>query len=320
MMRRYTIIIVLLISLFSSAWAGTKLSPDKYHFLGGWGSVGYSTLLQQSYAKPAAGIQPALGLGYRLYYNGFTFTTGVEAQYGYMTNRIGRSDLTLSMIDTEGEPFTMHAIVQDTKDYMRTVNIAVPLAIGAEHKYFYIQAGAKFALNLYGTASTASSASTKADYERYIGFFENMPNHQLENGQQLVSEEYSMSLLPSLLLTCELGARVDQIVFERGADVAKHNYRMYLGLFAEYGLLNVHKDVSYGEALAYRQTEQGVKFFVVPAMLNDDLRSVQVNPLTVGVRFSVFFRLPEPKTCVICNEMARKQHNQHYNSRGRVAW
>lgn len=318
--RKRIISILLLLIGAISVGAATRLSPDRYHFLGGWGSLGYSGLLQKSYAKPAGGVQPALGLGYRLYYNGFTFTTGLEAQYNYMTNKIGRSDLSIRMIDTEGDPFTMHAIVKNTKDYMRTVNLAIPLAIGVEQKYFYMQVGAKFALNLYGSASTLSNASTKADYEEFIGMFEDMPNHQLKNGQELKSEKYSMKLNPSLLLSCEIGSRVDQIVLERGADVPRHNYRMYLGLFAEYGLLNVHQEVSYGEALSYQETKDGVKFFVIPAMLNDNLRSVKVNPLTVGVRFSVFFKLPEPKTCVICNEMKRKQNTQHYNANGRVSW
>lgn len=319
--RKLTSVLFICFALLQSVSAASKLSPDKHHFLGAWGAVGYSGLMQTTDVKPGIGVSPSLGLGYRFLYNGFVLQLGVEGQYHFMTNRLANINFSLPMLDTEGERFTMFAHIYNERDYMHAANIAIPLSVGFERKYLYFLAGAKFSLNLYGECYSKSKLETKGVYDRFIENFERMDNHQFYKNHGLESDRYTMSLNPSLNLQCEIGSRVDQIVFEKGADVPQHNYRMYLGLFAEYGLLNVHKNVSKGEQVAYRQTDsEGVQFYVIPAMVSDKFASAKVHPLMVGVRFSVFFAMPEPKTCVICNEMKRKQNTQHYNSHGRVAW
>ncbi|MBQ6776706.1 MAG: hypothetical protein IJP52_00100 [Paludibacteraceae bacterium] len=302
MRRRATIILCVLMTAIGSLSA-SKLFPDEYHFISLWGSAGYSTLLHNSSEiKAGPGFAPSIGVGYRYYHTGFIMQLGVEGQYALWTNKLNTSSLTMNMRDTEGDVFSMKASVNESKDRMHAINVNIPILFGYEYHRIYFLAGVGAGLNVWAQTSSHSSVTTMGDYERFIDPFVDMPNHGFTRGKSVDSKKYDVQMNLNLMLHAEIGARVDRFYKEKGADVPKHKYRMYVAAFADYGILNVHKNKDYGQALSYNETSEGLQFYVVPAMVSSQLYNKRVTPLTIGVKFTVLFELPKPKVCLMCRE------------------
>lgn len=285
--------LVLFLSLVQWTYSASKLLPDRCHFISVTTQVGYSTLLSSVDAvKSAPGVAPAIGLGYHLYADHLIMNVGVQGEFGYRTNKIGDSDLKLPMIDTEGEKFTMHARVTDCKDICQSLNLNIPLLFGCEYGRVYFMAGPMVGLNLWGRTSSRSAVNTSAIYDRFISEFSDMPNHQLYAGEPISSEPYDLSWNLNVAAHIEIGARVSKYYGEKGADIPSLRHRVYLSVFAEYGFLNIHKDKSVGSAMSYVETDEGLKFYVIPAMLSEQMLGAKVNPLTVGVKCTWLMEMP----------------------------
>lgn len=319
---RQVIIAILLVFVSGVSQARSTYNPDQSHFISLWGEMGVSTLLNNTdVVKAKGGFSPAIGVGYRFYSDKFIMQLGAEFAYMYHSNSLDNADIQLRMRDTEDDLFTLHAKVDKCKDITQTTHLQIPLLFGYERNKFYFLAGVNLGLNLTGTTSSASYLTTTATYDDLEGVWHDMENHYLYNNKQVSSQPYPVKWNFNVMGHVELGGRVDAFSSEKGADVEMHNYRMYLSAFAEYGILNVHQNSSVGSALDYAEVPgEGLKFFVVPALVSDQMTDSKVNPLTVGIKFTVAFALPEKKECVICNEMKRKQHTQHYDAGGHVSW
>lgn len=316
------IIAIMLGAVPVASMARATYNPDKQHFISIWGEMGVSTLLNNTdIIKAKGGFSPAIGLGYRFYSNRFIMQLGAEFAYMYHLNSLDNADIRLRMRDTEDDMFTLHAAVSKCKDITQTTHLQFPVLFGYERNKFYFLAGANLGLNLTGTTSSSSYLTTTAVYDDLEGVWHDMTNHFLYNNHQVNSQPYPIKWNFNVMGHVELGGRVDVFSSEKGADVEMHNYRMYLSAFAEYGILNVHQNSSVGSALDYAEVPgEGLQFFVVPALVSDQMTDARVNPLTIGIKFTVAFAMPEKKECVICNEMARKQEKQHYNKNGHVKW
>lgn len=275
------------------AFPASKLLPDRHHFISVTAQVGYSTLLSSVDAvKPAPGVAPAIGVGYHFYSDHLILDVGVQGEFGYRTNKIGDADLKLPMIDTEGEHFTMHARVTDCEDICQSVGLNIPVLLGCEYGRFYFMAGPMVGLNLWGKTLSRSAVTTSAVYDRFIAEFGNMPNHQLYAGEPILSEPYPLSWNLNVAGHVEIGARLGEYYGVKGADIPDLRQRVYLSVFAEYGFLNIHKDQTVGSAMSYTETGEGLKFYVIPAMLSDQMLNSRVNPLTVGIKCTWLIEMP----------------------------
>jgi len=305
-MRRLRYILFLLLScIIATSNAASRLFPDEHHFIAIWAHLGYPCLLTNyDQMKQDMSLAPAIGLGYRYFRNGFIIQTGLEGEFNYITNRINDSQLSIGMTDTEREAFTMHISATNGKDYMQFINCYVPLYVGYEYRHFYLLAGAEVGMNLYGTTYTTSTLSTKAEYERYLGWLEDMPNHDLRNNVPVSSTKYKLKLSsPSVQAHLEIGGRLDRFSTEKGADVVQKKYRLYLAAFADYGIMNIHQQESEGDLISFSQTSgEALQFNVTPAMLSSQMLNHQVHPLTIGIKFTCLFELPGKKICVMCRE------------------
>jgi len=296
-----------------AAMAGTKLNPDKLHFLTAYGQLGGSTLLNNSGSsvKPGIGVSPAVGVGYRLFYNEFLLQCGAEMQYAYWTNKLTDATTTLDMLDTEDQPFKMTARVHSGKDWVHNMSLVVPLLFGYEHYKFYFLLGPEFMYSFSSTTASQSLLNTSADYYgRYMDAFENMPNHQLYSGKTTSAEPQKLSLNYTILAHAEVGFRLGEVDRYKGANVYAKNYRLYLSLFADYGVLNIHTNTAKGPVVSYQETLEGLQFYVMPAMLSNEFLGAKVNPLTVGIKFTAAFELPESKTWMIYKSDATKQYQR----------
>ena len=126
------------------------------------GDAGYSALLHTiSGQKPAVGMNANIGVEYRLFHNNFLFSAGVEGMYELNANRLEDLDVSIPMIDTEGDLFDMHVLVGKSRDITHMVNLNIPLLMGGEWGRFYFLLGPKFSINLYGATSSSANPSAK---------------------------------------------------------------------------------------------------------------------------------------------------------------
>ncbi len=288
-----------------------QIKDSKKNFIYLTGAGGYASLLNEEMAIKNKGIAGGeIGVGYRLYYYHFLFSVGVEGRYSYYKVAPIDDKLNFRMSDSEGEPFTMNAIISNRQDVMHIADVQVPLQIGGEWGHWYGLIGAKLAFNVFGSARTVANVTTTATYDRFSEDFEQMPNHYLFEGQDVVSGKQPISFNPQLYGTFEVGYRIGKLYSGTGADVPYSKRRYYVGIFGELGFLNMHKENAQGDPVVSSvNPNAGIDFSVNPVYNSTAYSSAIVKNYMVGVKFTVLFELPKEAKCIICEE--RERRNRH---------
>jgi len=305
-MKKYIFIIVLLFGvLVPKGWSVNGFSLDAFHFVSVWGDIGYASLLNKSdMVKPWLGFSPSVGVGYRYVYKGFIVQVGIEGQYAYQTSRVDDWSTSLPMLDTEGDPFDLLLTMKKYRDVTQAVHLKLPVSVGYEYKKFYFMVGASAGMNVWTSAKASSKVDAKGQYADFIDPFEDMPNHQLQNNQDVKSSSYRVKWNnPSVNIHGEIGGRLDKFTSETGFDEYAHKYRIYLAAFFDYGLLNIHSNTSdYSIFRYYQNPGQPLSYEVMPMMMSKQMNNVAINPLVVGIKATVLLQLPGKSICVICKE------------------
>lgn len=308
-MKKLRVIILILLFVIQNSIAGGLYSRSNHHYVALWGNVGYAGLLSDaSSITPGFGVTPAIGIGYQFQHSHFLLHVGIEGQYAYYNNKLHTEPLEVSMIDTQGKPFMMRASVLKEHDVCNSFQLQLPLLFGYEQNRFYFLAGAKVGYSLFGKTSSYSELETSGDYQQYIGVFENMPNHQFTSFS-VESDPYNVTLLLNVMAHAEFGFRVDNPNAYRSSIKNKKSHpQCYLSLYADYGILNVHNDVSEGSVINYRETaSDGLQFYVTPALVSEQMKGCNVHPLSVGVKFTMLMELHGKPACVICKDDVKKR-------------
>ena len=108
----------------------------------------------------------------------------------------------------------------------------------------------------------------------------------------------------------EVGGRLGFITDAVGYDVPKRRTELRLAAFVDYGLLDIHRNrdlpglkplTNYIADEAYKSNS------MIDGLEMNDVMSTagfakSVNSLTVGIKFTFLFQLPEPGQCVICRD------------------
>lgn len=286
-------VLVCVVMCFQPVAAATKLTPEIYHFLGFWGAVGYEGwLFPKSEIRTMNTVSPQFGVGYRYMRNNFVLQTGLEGQYMRINHKVEDKTYTPRMHDADipNEEFTMHISLFDFTDVSQLVSLNIPLDFGYEKKRFYMMGGVKAGFLVYGNALNKATMTTLAGYDSYIGSFENLPNHGLST-TNLTSGKTPLRMKVNLMVHAEIGVRLDRIE-DTGFKVKPHNYRIYLGAFAEYGVLNTHYANSTTPMVAFDYS-RGVNATLTPFMLSSESAGAELHPLTAGIKLTMMFKLPE---------------------------
>ena len=91
---------------------------------------------------------------------------------------------------------------------------------------------------------------------------------------------------------------VPYFVFNRQFLDKKYNVRpekvtWFVSLYADYGVLNINSaPADAGETFYYKQTDEGVKYYVTPLLLSKPAYNEKFNNFTIGVKFTVLLQLP----------------------------
>lgn len=269
------------------------------HYISLWGAGEYAGM-NDSVTTPGLGGGAFVGVGYELQYKHLLFTVGLEGNYLYTRSTMEDFSADVPMRDTEGDDFIGKHSFSDFKNDCQAVNLNIPVMLGAQFGNIYFLAGVKPVVNIYGTSSASTNLTLTADYERYIGEFSNMDNHSLgsyylENKDQNIKFNFNANAV------FELGYLFDPISSETGYDVKVSKIKYRIGAFAEYGMLNIHSNVSKGPL--WQPVGGGSvapSYDLNPLYLADDAKGLKVHNFSVGIKFTVLFQMPEKKTCVIC--------------------
>lgn len=275
--------------------AFTRLTPETHHFVALHGDLGYSALLHTIPGqRAAAGVNANMGIDYRFFRNNFILSVGAEGMYELNSNNLKAVDMTVPMMDTEGDLFQMHVMMDKSRDRSHMVNLNIPLLIGGEWKRFYFLLGPKVSINMYGSTSSKAEYTTFGEYERYYDDFYEMPNHQFESGRKMSSSSIKMKWNFNILAHAEIGARIGHMYKHQMFRLNPDMIRMYVALYADFGVLNLHSasktDVG---TFGYRETDEGVQFYVQPLMLSNLASGAVFRNLNVGVKFTVAFELKQ---------------------------
>jgi len=277
-----------------NARAYTPLSPEVTNFVSLHGDAGYSSLLHTiSGQKPAVGMNANIGLDYRLLYNSFLFSVGVEGMYELNANLLDGLDRSLQMVDTEGDLFEMHVLVNKSRDLTHMVNVNVPLLFGGEWGRFYFLVGPKVSLNLYGSTSSSARVTTYGEYDKYYDDFYEMPNHQFVNDQYMSSESMPLKWNLNVMAHLEIGGRVNHMYKHKQFRLNPDKVRMFVAGYVDFGLLNIHSGSEGGNLFGYRETDHGVEFYIQPLLSSSLADNAVFRNMNIGVKYTIAFELPK---------------------------
>lgn len=212
------------------------------------------------------GIKPMVGFGYRLQYGHFLFDAGADVAYRYVNDKY-LPIKTTNKVDF-GEPYLWDVTAEHNNRHLHCQHLSVglPVAIGFTAGYVYGTIGAKLGVNM-----------ANRDGLTYL-YTEVRDNVMIANPIVYYRDDargYGVEdpLGVDVLLTAELGARLDKIYGNRG--YRKHNdpRHHYLALFAEVGV--------YGTGIA--------------------LEHVERMPFTVGVKYTLEIDTKEKYPCMTCD-------------------
>lgn len=298
-------IVILLITVLTPLLSAPVWAQNR-QYIGVWGQLGEASLLPSESTLPTAlGVGGGLGFNYELRAGKhFLLDFGLGANCAHsIFSTDNREEILYDMVDTENWKFDYTYKMTERKDAYTNLSVQVPLMLGAHFHRFYFLAGAKFDMSVYVPTTVKMNISTEGVYHQFIDPMTGMPEHFFYSD---VPYKHSgkVTFRPNVMASAEIGWRLGPIYTGTGADIPKQRTQYRLGLFADYGLLDVHR-------------AQTLPMLQIPSAINtddptggviaNDCLSViaaagKVNNLMVGVKFSVYFQLPEKKACVICHE------------------
>lgn len=300
MTKNMAIILAVVASLSTTtAWANTK------HSLGLWAEGAASAFLDNmEQTKNAIGGGGAVGFGYELQHKRFLMDIGVEFQYAStFTNLNPVMEGPINMIDDdpmntpELRRYNGYFNFVERQDISNIGTVNIPVLFGGKFNKFYFLVGAKVGLNLMTASHVKATTEHTGEYLAFIDPFQNMPNHYFRM-DEITSKSNPATFFGLLDVkgSLELGWAI-------GDPKKITNYR--LGVFADYGILNVNTGVKNntfvtiptGDDLQFQQVFEAIQNSTNHIYSTGLAQGKNVNTLFTGMKFTVWFRLPSRTDC-----------------------
>ena len=292
-MHRRLLAILCCVTLVLAVSAQTK----HYVYIAAAGETAF-LLDNNNLAKPKLGGGGNFGFGYELKHNRLLFHAGAEGEYVRYRSGVTDIETDYEGLDTQGLPFIWQHNFHNRIDQADVLNVNIPLQLGGFFNGVYFLVGPKLSLNLLGSSQGVAKVDAAGKYEGLLGPFQNMPNHSFYEDRSLAAPKHDVSFNFGVRIAAEVGYTFPH------TDNQPRWLQYRLGAYAEYGLLNIHKNNILGELVGYRNVDEypGVDFDLVYVYSSTESRDIRLNDLTVRVRFTLLFRMPSKKICVICND------------------
>lgn len=273
-----------------------------------YGGGGYSALLHSidGTSVPGGGAG-MLGFGYFMKHKShFNFRAGLEMMYLNSSTLFDpmnyNGDYLYSDAVLNSHKMLYNMDLTDYKEQQNRFSLNIPVMFGAEFNSVYFLVGAKAELGLMNNYSMKSNVTTMLQDPMLIDELGNMPTHDL--GTFPLENKGSMKLGFDLTASLELGVCLDDWMpanmKEIGEGVTRRQLSYRLGLFADYGLLNINANTTTDILLnSDNMSVEGDKI-TLPAKDIAQLKprtvfntkmaeDKSVNSFVIGAKFSVLF-------------------------------
>ena len=277
-MRKTTIIILTLIACMH-----TYAQQSQSHWIGVAPTMFTTLQIDDSHITSSKlGAGAGLGMTYEFQMNNFVLAFGAEATYNYY--HVGLADVYLSyeMIDTKGTPFQYKGAIEKRRDISHTLDVRIPVMVGLEFKYIYMMTGIKLHVNVAGSNQSIARLTTSGKYDMFYDEITNVPSHGFIDNQFVKTNsdfKYGLDVRP----TIELG-----VVISKGRYNNHYNNKYHLGVYAEYGLINVLPSDRTAELMMpdvsqYLQVDMN-HVYITPNVS-------QLHHFQLGIRFKTYFKI-----------------------------
>lgn len=286
MKRIYALLALLSLTAAGLRAANTLEADTRRHRLSVTGKGGLGTMIHHvENAKYRAGAGGSVGLNYDFYFLPYMgIGSGVEFSFLHSSYRVGARSYSMPAQDNDamagGEAFTFLVSMQNEETSQRVTCLNIPLMLRFRVKWFSIGVGAKAGFPLAGRYDRfVGNLKTSGQYEKFPEPLEDMPEHGFVNGQAVYGSG-------SLRLRTDWAVSVDFGITLRpeGAGKGKGGRIPFLeaGLFADYGLRNIHKaDREATYPITYDRAVSGC------LRHHGGLGTASLHSLAVGVRLAV---------------------------------
>lgn len=222
-----------------------------------WVGAGWSEPISKS-----NGWSPALGLGYRYMYKALVLDAGVGLEYRVRNNQpYDILDVKAEDVDDTGEPYMGTHFWTNRHTTLQNVGIHIPLMVGFEVKRFYMLAGIKANIDLWGSTYENGEYTMTGKYTRFMDEWE-IDAHQLKSNASYETNAVGVGIGCNIRACGEVGYCVYS--GEKSKFNTKAAPRYNIGAFVEYSFVGTEK---------------------------------QYLPLLAGVRLTVLFPISEGKKC-----------------------
>lgn len=271
-----------------------KGKNDNEHYFATSLSGGYSLFVNGSkdvVLKGFVGSAATVGYEFRKPSKHVWFSMAAECQM--LTSSIGLSYPIFDrwINDSEGRLAMYHYDMIESKDRQNTWSVSVPIMIGYFTKGFYVGAGPKLGYFFDGHAKNDLDYKTHATYDRYIDEYEDMPNHYYTyNSVNSGREKMKFSSI-SFALCVEAGYEVmhkedsRKIYWKNKYRRFDFIYRLKLGLYAEYGFLDINGNAASGTVNTYDATNP-FRLIVKPFYTTESPSDRALRPFYAGVKLT----------------------------------
>lgn len=274
--------------------ANTLEADTRRHRLSLTGKGGLGTMLYHlDNATVKAGAGGSVGVGYDFYFLPYMgIGSGVEFSFLQASYRVGERSYAIAAQDNDpvfgGEPFTFLVKMQNEEATQRAAYLNIPLMLRFRVKWFSFGVGAKAGFPLSGTFDRfTGELKTSGKYGTLAAeTLENMPNHGFVDEKAVNYVNGKLGLRTDWAVSVDFGITLRP----EGAGKGKGGRVPFLeaGIFADYGLRNIHKGVADEPAypITY-DTEVSGCLRQNSGMVTASGTPLSLHSLLVGVRLAV---------------------------------
>ena len=239
------------------------------------------------------GFDFTLGATYQWQKDLFLLQTGLGISPHWLTQSIEDETIEVSMLDTEGIPFTYIGYVEGRTDKTLALDLSIPLMLGVKYKSFYSLLGVKCYIPLVNRAHQTAYLTTIGNYgDRHYDILKDMPHHGFFTNKAISTQD-KFQTLPDLRICAEFGLDLRKIGYHSSRTITSC---IQLGVFIEYGLVNTLKDGPY-TSITQVDCTQYMEIKMQHVYTAQKRSTVHINNLRTGLRATILFPTKDCKTC-----------------------
>jgi hypothetical protein len=210
---------------------------------------------------------------------------------------------------TTPQPFTLKHHFTNRQDMAQQAYGQVPLYLG--HYFFgargigYFLAGLHANYAFWGTTKQTLSGSTYGNYERYVGYMEEMDNHGFRKDVPIERTGKQLQLKIDIMAHAELGYEYNTRQSSKSYRVRPSDRldgRIRIAGFIDFGMLNICPNT---KGVFYEMPEETI--FDFPTYQMDHVFATQdaskgwVRNLFAGIRLTFLFGFQPQERCILCD-------------------